>query len=80
LFASGFDHSDNTNDEGFMGLMDFNSLVLTREKPILRAAATQRECKPSDEISNKVEIELASLLQMEFNFLETLERMKNQLE
>lgn len=77
MLATGFELSDNTNDEGFMGLMDFNSLVLTRENPVLRATATQRECKPAENISNKVELELAMLLQLEFNFLETLERMKN---
>ena len=60
-----------------MGLIDFNSLILPKENPVLRAACTQRDCKSSEKIQNKVEIALAKLLQMEFNFLETFERFKS---
>jgi len=41
---------------------------------------TQRECKPAETMSHKVEVELARLLQLELNFLETFEGMKLVLE
>jgi hypothetical protein len=69
------DGAENSNDEGFIGLMDFNSLVLPRNN-FLRAQATQKEIKPAEEISNDVEHELAKLFQKEFDFLETYERLK----
>jgi hypothetical protein len=64
------------NDEGFLGLIDFNLLVLPHGNSVLRATCTQRECVHPDEISSSVEKVLARLLQMEVDFLEKFERMK----
>jgi len=80
ILASRFNEAENSNDEGFMGLMDFNSLVLPTENHFLRALATQKQCKPAEEISNKVETSLAKILQLEINFFKTFERMKVELE
>lgn len=58
-----------------MGLMDFLSMVLPKHN-LLRAAVTQKDPQPPEKITHEVEVQLAKLLQLEFDFLETYERMK----
>lgn len=59
--VTGLEAADNANDEGFMGLIDFNTMILPRDA-YLRAQATQRPCLPAENISNPVETQLARLI------------------
>ena len=40
LLVQGLEGANNNNDEGFMGLIDFNSMILPRENQFIRALVT----------------------------------------
>ena len=55
-------------------------MILPQENDILRAIASQRVTQEAECIAIQVERQLAVVLALECDLLETFERMKNELE
>ena len=55
-------------------------MILPQENDILRAIASQRVTQEAESIAIQVERQLAVVLALECDLLETYERMKNELE